>query len=248
LLDEVFGGDNFLNEIIWSYEGPQSPSPIKFGSKHDMIIRYCRSRKDAVAYDLSHIEREPFDEAAYSRDSAGRFFYTIPKGDYSDVSIKRLDSEGKIHWTKNGSARIKKFLDVSPDGKELLKLKKTPDVWPITSLGLAAGSRENFGYPTQKPEALLERIIKASSKEGDLIADFFAGSGTTAAVAEKLGRKWIVSDLGKFAVHTTRKRMINVQRGLKQQGKDYRAFEILNLGRYERQHYVGVRAVQFFHL
>jgi adenine-specific DNA-methyltransferase len=95
-------------------------------------------------------------------------------------------------------------------------------------------------YPTQKPEALLERIVKASSNEGDLVGDFFCGSGTTAAVAEKLGRKWIVSDLGKFAIHTTRKRMIGVQRELKAQGKDYRAFEILNLGKYERQHYIGV--------
>lgn len=99
---------------------------------------------------------------------------------------------------------------------------------------------ERVNYPTQKPEALLERIIKASSNEGDLVADFFCGSGTTAAVAEKLGRKWICSDLGKFAVHTTRKRMIGVQRRMKSDGKDYRAFEILNLGRYERQHFVGV--------
>ena len=99
---------------------------------------------------------------------------------------------------------------------------------------------ERIDYPTQKPEALIERIIKASSNEGDLVADFFCGSGTTAAVAEKLGRKWIVADLGKFAIHTTRKRMIGVQRQLKAEGKGYRAFEILNLGKYERQHYIGV--------
>ena len=80
----------------------------------------------------------------------------------------------------------------------------------------------------------------ASSNEGDLVADFFCGSGTTAAVAEKLGRKWIVSDLGKFGIHTTRKRLIGVQRQLKADGKNYRAFEILNLGKYERQHYIGV--------
>ncbi len=72
------------------------------------------------------------------------------------------------------------------------------------------------------------------------MADFFCGSGTTAAVAEKLGRKWIVSDLGKFAIHTTRKRLIGVQRRLKAEGSSYRAFEILNLGKYERQHYIGV--------
>ncbi len=105
---------------------------------------------------------------------------------------------------------------------------------------MAATDSERLNYPTQKPEALLERIIKASSNEGDLVADFFCGSGTTLAVAEKLGRKWIGADLGKFGIHTTRKRMIGVQRALKQEGKDYRAFEILNLGKYEREHYVGV--------
>ena len=82
----------------------------------------------------------------------------------------------------------------------------------------------------------------ASSNEGDLVGDFFCGSGTTLAVAEKLGRKWIGSDLGKFAIHTTRKRMVGVQRELKKSNKAYRAFEILNLGKYERQHYIGVNA------
>jgi hypothetical protein len=114
-------------------------------------------------------------------------------------------------------------------------------IWTdVPGFGVATASSELLGYPTQKPEALLDRIIKASSNEGDLVADVFCGSGTTAAVAEKLGRKWIVSDLGKFAVHTTRKRMIGVQRQLKAEGKNYRAFEILNLGKYERQHYIGV--------
>ncbi|MAY73206.1 MAG: site-specific DNA-methyltransferase [Phycisphaerae bacterium] len=111
-----------------------------------------------------------------------------------------------------------------------------PDVKKITS----PTDPEKLYYPTQKSEDLLGRIIKISSNEGDLVADLFAGSGTMAAAAEKLGRKWIVGDLGKFAVHTTRKRMISVQRDLKAQGKGYRAFEILNLGKYERQHYVGV--------
>jgi adenine-specific DNA-methyltransferase len=101
-------------------------------------------------------------------------------------------------------------------------------------------SEERLNYPTQKPEDLLERILKASSNEGDLVADFFCGSGTTAAVAEKLGRKWITTDLGKFAIHTTRKRLIQVQRELKAGGKSFRAFEVLNLGRYERQAYLNV--------
>ena len=103
-----------------------------------------------------------------------------------------------------------------------------------------AGYSFTTGYPTENAEILLERVIDVSTKPGDLIADFFNGSGTTIAVAEKLGRKWIGSDLGKFSIHTTRKRMIGVQRQLKAQGKGYRAFEILNLGKYERQHYIGV--------
>lgn len=115
--------------------------------------------------------------------------------------------------------------------------KDMVDWWEIT---FHTGSGERVGYPTQKPESLIARILDASTRPGDLVADFFAGSGTVAAVSEKLGRKWIASDLGKFAVHTTRKRMIGVQRELKAEGKDYRAFEILNLGRYERQHFVGV--------
>ena len=113
------------------------------------------------------------------------------------------------------------------------------DIW-ADIFDVNAVAEERIDYPTQKPEALLDRIIKTSSNEGDLVADFFGGSGTLAAVAEKLGRKWITSDLGKFAIHTTRKRLIGVQRELKAEGKDYRAFEILNLGKYERQHYIGV--------
>ena len=99
---------------------------------------------------------------------------------------------------------------------------------------------KKVGYPTQKHEEIAERIIKVSSNENDIVADFFCGSGTTLAVAEKLGRKWIGSDLGKFSIHTTRKRMIGVQRQIKAGGKDFRAFEILNLGKYERAHYIGV--------
>jgi site-specific DNA-methyltransferase (adenine-specific)/adenine-specific DNA-methyltransferase len=114
------------------------------------------------------------------------------------------------------------------------------DWWTDIKVPTGPANKEKIGYPTQKPESLLERIIKVSSNEGDLIADFFVGSGTSAAVAEKLGRKWIVTDLGKFGVHTTRKRLIGVQRELKVAGKPFRAFEVLNLGRYERQAYLNV--------
>ena len=109
------------------------------------------------------------------------------------------------------------------------------DIYPVNSQ-----AKEKVDYPTQKPEALIERIINTSSNEGDLVADFFCGSGTTLAVAEKLGRKWIGSDLGRFSIHTTRKRMIGVQRELKKASKDFRAFEILNIGKYEREKFLTV--------
>ena len=105
----------------------------------------------------------------------------------------------------------------------------------------AVSHESDVDYPTQKPEALARaHHSKSSSNAGDLVADFFVGSGTTAAVAEKLGRKWIATDLGKFGIHTTRKRLIGVQRELKAADKPFRAFEVLNLGRYERQAYLNV--------
>jgi adenine-specific DNA-methyltransferase len=118
---------------------------------------------------------------------------------------------------------------------------KVPEDWWNDIQRAARYPGENVGYPTQKSEKLLERIIKASSNEGDLIADFFCGSGTTAAVAEKLGRKWITTDLGRFSIHTARKRLIGVQRAQQAAGKDFRAFEVLNLGKYERQFFIQER-------
>jgi hypothetical protein len=155
--------------------------------------------------------------------------------------LKEPVMRNKVIWNKES-----KKLEVARDssGKIIYQEfseKYLDSVWQIGQTAVTrVTSGEYIGYPTQKPQALLERVIKASTKEGDLVADFFAGSGTTLAVAERLERKWLGSDLGKFSIHTTRKRMIGVQRALKTEGKDYRAFEILNLGKYERQHYVGV--------
>ena len=163
----------------------------------------------------------------------GKEYY--PEGNawkYSQKTIDQYFKDGKVYFTREGTPRLKLYLE-EKNGKKVQTI--WTDIFPVNSQ-----ADERIDYPTQKPEALLERIIKASSNEGDIVADFFCGSGTTAAVAEKLGRKWIVGDLGKFGIHTTRKRMIGVQRSLKSDGKDYRAFEILNLGKYERQHYIGV--------
>ncbi len=110
----------------------------------------------------------------------------------------------------------------------------------LDSIQIMSFSQEKTGFDTQKNENLLQRIIEVSSRPGDIVADFFCGSGTTCAVAEKLGRKWIGADLGRFGIHTTRKRIIQVQRESKEQGKPYRAFELLNLGKYERRYFLNV--------
>jgi adenine-specific DNA-methyltransferase len=145
----------------------------------------------------------------------------------TEGSKNRVNYKGAMVTTKSLSSEI-------PEDKVL-----PSDTWYIATINAMAKEKES--YPTQKPEALLERIIKASSNEGDLIADFFCGSGTTAAVAEKLGRKWITTDLGRFSIHTARKRLIGVQRAQQAAGKDYRAFEVLNLGKYERQFFIQER-------
>ncbi|MBI3335877.1 MAG: site-specific DNA-methyltransferase, partial [Candidatus Portnoybacteria bacterium] len=188
-------------------------------------------------------------EKKYMRDAVG-YFRTSDRGSYSDDSIIRLHKEGRIYVTNGGelviegrkvsatkgSIAIKYYRQKV--GDKVLESSIADNIWEDI-VGMGVVSSEHIGYPTQKPEGLLERIIKASSNEGNLIADFFCGSGTTLAVAEKLGRKWIGSDLGRFGIHTTRKRLIGVQRKLKEEGKNYRAFEILNVGKYEREYYVN---------
>lgn len=192
-----------------------------------------------------HYQSGGRQKSLFSRKHDNIYFYTksgtwyfdteavgILRGNKKRNNMKRgKDSDGREYWSIKSSGKIYKYYDDE---------KITPaDVWTDIS-HIQQKDPQRVGYPTQKNEKLLERIIKASSNEGDLVADFFSGSGTTAAVAEKLGRKWICTDLGKFAIHTTRKRMISVQRELKKEGKDYRAFEVLNLGKYERQHFVGI--------
>ena len=121
-----------------------------------------------------------------------------------------------------------------PKGKGLV----IEDIWGIfpgegvNSLSVISFAKENLGYPTQKSEGLLERIIEVSSNPGDLIADFFCGSGTTGAVAERLGRRWIMTDLSRYAVHTSRKRLLGIE--------ECRPFLVQNLGRYERQYWQGI--------
>ena len=259
VLNEIFGvgGEpgkpGYRNEITWKCTSAHSDTG-KYGVNNQNIFFYAKSDQ----YTWNH-PFGPYDEeyiATYFRykDDAGKRFksgdlsaYGLSGGGYEYEwnghrkiwrcpiqTMQCLHDEGKLFYTKNGVARKKTYLD-DAEGMPIQTIWADKDVQYLPRWG-----DEPQGYATQKSEALVRRIIKASSNEGDLVADFFCGSGTTAAVAEKLGRKWIVSDLGKFAIHTTRKRMIGVQRSLKAEGKDYRAFEILNLGKYERQHYIGV--------
>ena len=173
----------------------------------------------------------------FKRKHDSIFFYSrSPSTRFNRNAVRIPYSAGTLQQAEVGTTSFGRIVQVHPDGKQ------REDVWDIPIINSQA--HERIGYPTQKPEELLAVILKASSDQGDLVADFFCGSGTTLAVAEKLGRKWIGADLGRFAIHTTRKRLIAVQRELKQQDKPYRSFEILNLGKYERQFFIGVDPTQ----
>ncbi len=251
VLGEIFGADRFLAEIIWKRASAHSDAGA-FGQVHDTILYFSKTDKPVwnepkTAYEEWYVERyyryKDADGRMFMSDnlsakglSGGGYRYTWKGCDglwRCPVStMERLDREGRVFYTKNGIPRLKRFID-EMEGRPVQSL--WDDIQSVVSWAV-----ETVQYPTQKPEELVERIIRASSKEGDLVADFFGGSGTTAAVAEKTGRRWVTSDLGKFAVHTTRKPLIGVQRELKATGKPFRAFEVLNLGRYERQAYLNV--------
>ncbi|MHB8807758.1 MAG: site-specific DNA-methyltransferase [Anaerolineaceae bacterium] len=234
ILVEIFG-DLYRGEIIWKKDavGKGAKKQAKHWPKtFDDILCFSKTQNNIFNFLGAELTEKQLNEFRYS-DKDGRRFKRTTLGDYSNQSIKKMEQEGYIYVSSSGQKYKKYYLD-----EYTIQLDS---IWTdVPGFGVATSSKEIVGYPTQKPEALLNRIIQVSTIQGDLIADFFSGSGTTPVAAEKLGRKWIASDLGKFAIHTTRKRMIGVQRELKASGKDYRAFEILNLGKYERQHYIGI--------
>ncbi|MDL1942372.1 site-specific DNA-methyltransferase [Chloroflexi bacterium CFX2] len=164
ILDEIFGAENFVNEIIWTYHGP-SPIRTAFNRKHDTILMYGKSRD--YVFNVDDV-REPYNPNTVAT------FKASPRAGF-----------GKV-----------------PD----LERGKVPEDWWYFPV-VARLHNERTGYPTQKPEALLERIVLASSNKGDLVADFFCGSGTTALAAAKHGRRFIACDEAARAVHTTRMRL-----------------------------------------
>ncbi len=225
VLDEIFGKDNFQNEIVWGYR-IQGVGKKLWARKHDTIYYY----KKSASY-IFHPEKE---KNVYNTPFIDTQVEPSKINELSEKDIAKIEEYIKNRKSLPNSLKDKLF-----DGYYSEVFVR--DVWDCDyTKPLISGSSEYLGYPTQKPEGLFERIIKASTNEGDLVADFFCGSGSTMAVAEKLNRKWIGSDLGKFSVHTSRKRMIDVQRKLKSEGVDFRAFEILNVGRYERENFLGV--------
>ena len=187
ILDEIFGSDKFINEIIWSYKSGGATNS-RYGRKHDSIHFFSKGK----TYTFNAIK-----DKSYNRGFKP----------YRFKGVKEYKDE--IGWYTLVNAR---------------------DVWEIDMVGRT--SSERIDYPTQKPEALLERIVQASSSKCGLVADFFCGSGTTMAVAEKLGRRWIGCDLGRWSIHTTRKRLLGIE--------NCKPFDVLNLGKYERQYWHGV--------
>ncbi len=208
-LDDVFGPDNFRNEIIWHYKFRMMRSARIFNRKHDNLFLYSRS---------DHAELRPITEEWTRDDILARRKQAVYKDDNGREWI----------WMPGGrghSKNKKKYLDeIMDEGKAL------DDVWDLPIV--TSSAHERTGYSTQKPETLLHRIVEACSEDGSLVADFFCGSGTTLAVAEKLGRRWIGCDLGRWAIHVTRKRLLDIE--------NCKAFEVLNLGKYERQYWQGM--------
>ncbi|MCX6756349.1 MAG: site-specific DNA-methyltransferase [Candidatus Nomurabacteria bacterium] len=261
VLEEIFGNDNFHNEIVWQRSSSGKTISKNLSRDTDTIFWYSKSNdyiinsvyqplsdttiamysmddKDGRGkYRLYPLQKtgSPGPETTYEyEDNTGKMWKCPKKGwRMRFQKLKALENDGRLYFEGNTLAEKAYWNERENEGR------LANNLWNDIS-NLQGSTPEILGYPTQKPEKLLERIITMSTNKDDLVADFFCGSGTTLAVAEKLGRKWIGSDLGKFGIHTTRKRMIGVQRQLKKEDKNYRAFEILNLGKYERQHYIGV--------
>lgn len=223
--DMIFGEKNFQNEIIWQRINAKGNVQRKFGAVHDVIYRYSKkSGKDTwnqVYRELDEVYVEKMYRyveegtnrryrlsdltAPMQRASKGQIYVwrgiTPPASRcwvYAIETMEKLESEGRLVYSKNGIPNLKRYLDINLG-------EKVPDVW--TDIPQTSGN-EFLGYPTQKPEALLERIIKASSNEGDLVADFFCGCGTTIAAAQNLNRKWLGADISHLAIRLIKKRLV----------------------------------------
>lgn len=221
ILDDIFEKDNFRNEIIWKRGTVKGAKAVgnQYARNHDMILYYSRSN-DYVYHTQYLPYTEEYIKQRYTKDdNDGRGPYTDQAiGTRSEESLKELEKDNRIFVTSNGKRRVKYYLS---EAKGIALDDSWNDISEVNSM-----AKENVGYATQKPEPLLERIIKASSNEGDLVCDFFGGSGTTAAVAERLGRRWITCDIGKPAALVMRKRFID---------QDVKPFLYQSIGDYQKE-------------
>jgi DNA modification methylase len=261
ILDEIFGKNQQRNEIIWRRANAHN-DPGRCGIITDTIYYYVKSEDPIWNTVYVPYSQEYIESHWKKKDENGRHYRLIPldaprhgsdgnlvyewKGKwpaksrtwgYVKEKMEGLDREGKIAYTNTGTPCLKRYIDETL-GLPIQNL--WDDIPPVNPMAL-----ERLGYPTQKPEALLERIIRASSNHDDLVMDVFAGSGTTAAVAEKLGRRWIVSDFGKHAIYTMQKRMLKIgesnalgspKGGIKKKrkyGKPPKSFCVVSTGAYD---------------
>ena len=226
LLDEIFGKDNFRNEIIWHYQTFQGQVKSYFPRKHDNILLYGKC-SDVTFHLLK--DNNPEETIDFTRWNE----YLNENNEITGSFYPSTDSRFKGYYNRF----IKENHRKPGPNDVILKIEgNTIDsVWDVKAVD-PKNKDERVGYATQKPEALLERIIKASSNEGDLVCDFFGGSGTTAAVAERLGRRWITGDIGKPASLVMRKRFIDqeVKPFLYQSIGDYQKEAFRNNKRYQR--------------
>ncbi len=205
VLDEIFGREGFKNEIVWRRApnlGRQAAS-AQFGRTLDTILVYGGEHAKIVP----PTRLEPIDDRGVRFDDEGRPFTTAPRGDYTDASIEKLDKEGRVHRTASGKVYIKYFLVKDEHGK-FFRERRVDALWTDVSPLRHAKTSERTGYPTQKPMALLDRIVRCASPAGGLVVDLFCGSGTTAEAAVLAGRRAIVSDKSSIAIATARARLM----------------------------------------
>jgi DNA modification methylase len=219
ILDEVFDYENFKNEVVWYYRRWTAGSS-SYQRMHDVILYY--SKGDKYTFNKTYVEPTEGQKVKHLK---GWDRNTAKIGGRRQPQLLVYDQAKVDLAVKEGRINLKEFARVVQ-----VNVTETiaPDVWEINFIN--SQSQERVEYSTQKPEALLERIIKASSNEGDLVLGCFCGSGTTAAVAEKLNRRWITCDLGRFSIHTARKRFLGIA--------NVRPFIVQNLGKYERQQWI----------
>jgi DNA modification methylase len=251
IADEIFGESRFRNEIVWQRTNAHNETQ-QYGRIHDVVFFYTRDQKyvwtpQRVKFSAAQLKRYRKDKngrlytcqdlcAERKNSNSGKFNWrgTFPSTGrgwgYTVEQLEKWWAEGRIATKKDGTPRMDGlivYLD-DQDGQ-------TPQSLWFDVPRIANTSVERIDYPTQKPEALLERVITTSSKPGDIVLDCFAGSGTTAAVAEKLGRRWIANDCGKLAIYTIQKRMLNLRSAIGNKGKPLKAqpFTLQNAGLYD---------------